>query len=180
MCYTSDFWFWVVDTYFWTIACGGPDRWYVPACLHVYEQSIYRLACALGGKAALPPMFQYIPSHAHLLWLAAELRLRYCFYFYSILEEGSEDLLSYICGTRCAKSLSKLKKLCYAEWAFIDCVCVCRLVTPMFSDSHQRVRYANCQCVYVLLLIALFPCTDHLRFQWTDLEVTRHAFPRLT
>ena len=23
---TSDFWFWVVDTYFPTIACGGPDR----------------------------------------------------------------------------------------------------------------------------------------------------------
>jgi hypothetical protein len=63
------------------------------------------------------------------------------------------------------KSLSKLTKLCYAEWAFIDCVCVCRLVTPMFSDSHQRVRYANCQCVYVLLRISLCPCTDHLRFQ---------------
>jgi hypothetical protein len=29
---------------------------------HVYEQSLDRLACALGGKHVLPPAFQYIPS----------------------------------------------------------------------------------------------------------------------
>ena len=29
---------------------------------HLYEQSIDRLACALGGKAVLPSAFQYIPS----------------------------------------------------------------------------------------------------------------------
>jgi hypothetical protein len=27
----SDFWFWVFDSFFWTIACGGPDGQYVPA-----------------------------------------------------------------------------------------------------------------------------------------------------
>jgi hypothetical protein len=59
--------------------------------LHVYEQSIDRLACALGGKAVFPPTFQHTPSHAHQLWLAVEPRLRYCFYFYFTLEEGSED-----------------------------------------------------------------------------------------
>ena len=47
----------------------------------VYEQSIDRLACALGGKAVLPPAFQYIPSmlasydwrlrHAGLMAIAA-------------------------------------------------------------------------------------------------------------
>jgi hypothetical protein len=37
----------------------------------------------------------------------------------------------------------------------------------MFSDSHPQVRYANCQCVYVLLLIAFFAYTDHSIFQWT-------------
>ena len=41
-----------------------------------------------------------------------------------------------------------------------------RLVTPMFSDSHPRVRYAACQCVYILLHIALFACTKHSRLQW--------------
>ena len=48
---------------------------------HVYEQSIDRLACALGGKAVLPSAFQYIPSmlasydwrlrHAGLMAIAA-------------------------------------------------------------------------------------------------------------
>jgi hypothetical protein len=46
-------------------------------------------------------------------------------------------------------------------------VCVCRLITPMFSNSHARVRYAACQCVYVLLLVALFACANHSRLQWT-------------
>jgi hypothetical protein len=48
---------------------------------HVYEQSLDRLACALGGKQVLPPAFQYIPSmlasydwrvrHAGLMAIAA-------------------------------------------------------------------------------------------------------------
>jgi hypothetical protein len=48
---------------------------------HVYEQSLDRLACALGGKHVLPPAFQYIPSmlasydwrvrHAGLMAIAA-------------------------------------------------------------------------------------------------------------
>lgn len=48
---------------------------------HVYEQSLDRLACALGGKSVLPPAFQYIPSmlasydwrlrHAGLMAIAA-------------------------------------------------------------------------------------------------------------
>jgi hypothetical protein len=29
---------------------------------HVYEQSIDRLVCALGGNAVLPPAFQYIST----------------------------------------------------------------------------------------------------------------------
>ncbi|KAH0825819.1 armadillo-type protein, partial [Lanmaoa asiatica] len=47
----------------------------------VYEQSLDRLACALGGKEVLPPAFQYIPSmlasydwrlrHAGLMAIAA-------------------------------------------------------------------------------------------------------------
>ncbi len=48
---------------------------------HVYEQSLDRLACALGGKHVLPHAFQYIPSmlvsydwrvrHAGLMAIAA-------------------------------------------------------------------------------------------------------------
>jgi len=28
---------------------------------HIYEQSLYKLACALGSRSVLPPAFQYIP-----------------------------------------------------------------------------------------------------------------------
>lgn len=48
---------------------------------HVYEQSLDRLACALGGKAVLPAAFQHIPGmlashdwrlrHAGLMAIAA-------------------------------------------------------------------------------------------------------------
>ena len=30
--------------------------------LHMYEQSLDRLACAVGGKAVLPAAFQHIPG----------------------------------------------------------------------------------------------------------------------
>jgi len=49
---TSDFWFWVVYTYFWTIACGGLDRWYVPACLQAIYQSAGVCFRRQGGISA--------------------------------------------------------------------------------------------------------------------------------
>lgn len=92
----------------------------------LYEQSLDRLACALGGKAILPPAFQYIPSmlasydwrsrHAGLLAIAA-------------IAEGTGKVMQ--------KELGKV----------VD------LVTPLFKDTHPRVRYAACQCVGQL-------CTD--------------------
>ena len=33
------------------------------------------------------------------------------------------------------------------EGGIVNHVVVRRLVTPMFNDSHPRVRYAACQCV---------------------------------
>ncbi|GBE80930.1 Importin subunit beta-3 [Sparassis crispa] len=87
---------------------------------HVYEQSIDRLACALGGKAVLPPAFQYIPAmlaghdwrlrHAGLMAIAA-------------IAEGTNKVMVH-----------ELDKL-------VD------LVTPMFADQHPRVRFAACQCI---------------------------------
>ncbi|KAF5376326.1 hypothetical protein D9615_008446 [Tricholomella constricta] len=92
----------------------------------LYEQSLDRLACAMGGRAVLPPAFQYIPSmlasydwrvrHAGLMAIAA-------------IGEGTGKVMQ-----------NELGKI-------VD------LVTPMFSDSHPRVRYAACQCVGQL-------CTD--------------------
>lgn len=92
----------------------------------LYEQSLDRLACAAGGKAVLPPAFQYIPSmlasfdwrvrHAGLMAIAA-------------IGEGTGKVMQ-----------NELGKI-------VD------LVTPMFADSHPRVRYAACQCVGQL-------CTD--------------------
>ena len=52
------------------------------------------------------------------------------------------------------KELEKIVK-----WVFPPQVCItndaayndfCSLVTPMFSDSHPRVRYAACQYVIVV------------------------------
>ncbi|RDB16214.1 Importin subunit beta-3 [Hypsizygus marmoreus] len=96
---------------------------YPPA---LYEQSLDRLACAMGGRSVLPPAFQYIPSmlasydwrvrHAGLMAIAA-------------IGEGTGKVMQ-----------NELGKI-------VD------LVTPMFADSHPRVRYAACQCVGQL-------CTD--------------------
>ncbi|EIW80155.1 ARM repeat-containing protein [Coniophora puteana RWD-64-598 SS2] len=87
---------------------------------HAYEQALDRLACALGGKAVLPPAFQYIPSmladydwrlrHAGLMAIAA-------------IAEGTSKVMQNELGK------------------------VVELVTPMFKDAHPRVRYAACQCV---------------------------------
>ncbi|KIK57273.1 hypothetical protein GYMLUDRAFT_263322 [Collybiopsis luxurians FD-317 M1] len=92
----------------------------------LYEQSLDRLACAMGGKVILPPSFQYIPMmmanydwrsrHAGLMAIAA-------------IAEGTGKVMANELGR------------------------VVALVTPMFKDSHPRVRYAACQCVGQL-------CTD--------------------
>ncbi|KAI0821251.1 ARM repeat-containing protein [Irpex lacteus] len=87
---------------------------------HVYEQALDRISIALGGKAVLPPAFQYIPGmlvnhdwrlrHAGLMAIAA-------------IAEGTNKVMQ--------KELGK----------------VVELVTPMFGDPHPRVRYAACQCI---------------------------------
>ncbi|KAK7023689.1 importin subunit beta-3 [Paramarasmius palmivorus] len=86
----------------------------------LYEQSLDRMAFAMGGKAVLPPAFQYIPSmiasydwrarHAGLMAIAA-------------IAEGTGKVM-----------VNELGK-------------VVELVIPLFRDSHPRVRYAACQCV---------------------------------
>ncbi|KIM73570.1 hypothetical protein PILCRDRAFT_829051 [Piloderma croceum F 1598] len=93
---------------------------------HVYEQSIDRLACALGGKAVLPPAFQYIPS----MLASYDWRLRHAgLMAIAAIGEGTSKVMQNELGK------------------------IVELVTPMFSDSHPRVRYAACQCVGQL-------CTD--------------------
>ncbi|TFK68992.1 ARM repeat-containing protein [Pluteus cervinus] len=86
----------------------------------VFEQSLDRLACALGGRAVLPPAFQHIPSmmasydwrmrHAGLMAIAA-------------IGEGTGKVMQ-----------NELEQ-------------VVNLVVPMFKDTHPRVRHAACQCV---------------------------------
>ncbi|KAF8735083.1 hypothetical protein AX14_002755 [Amanita brunnescens Koide BX004] len=86
----------------------------------LYEQSLDRLACALGGRAVLPPAFQYIPSmlasfdwrarHAGLMAIAA-------------IGEGTGRVMQNELGK------------------------IVEMVVPMFRDSHPRVRYAACQCI---------------------------------
>jgi len=86
----------------------------------LYEQTLDRLSIALGGRAVLPPAFQYIPGllagydwkgrHAGLLAIAA-------------IAEGTGKVM--------VKELEKI----------VDMVC------PLFSDVNPRVRHAACQCV---------------------------------
>ncbi|KAH7909589.1 ARM repeat-containing protein [Hygrophoropsis aurantiaca] len=93
---------------------------------HVYEQSLDRVACALGGKAVLPPAFQYIPS----MLASYDWRLRHAgLMAIASIAEGTAQVMQGELGK------------------------VVDLVTPMFKDTHPRVRYAACQCLGQL-------CTD--------------------
>ncbi|OBZ65152.1 Importin subunit beta-3 [Grifola frondosa] len=87
---------------------------------HVYEQSLDRLACALGGKAVLPAAFQYIPA----MLASHDWRLRHAgLMAIAAIAEGTSKVMQHELGK------------------------VVNLVTPMFNDPHPRVRYAACQCI---------------------------------
>ncbi|KAF8628610.1 hypothetical protein AX15_003805 [Amanita polypyramis BW_CC] len=96
---------------------GSADAESPPAS---YEQSLDRLALALGGRSVLPPAFQFIPSmlanfdwrvrHAGLMAIAA-------------IGEGTGRVMQNELGK------------------------IVEMVVPTFRDSHPRVRYAACQCV---------------------------------
>ncbi|EMD36115.1 hypothetical protein CERSUDRAFT_156882 [Gelatoporia subvermispora B] len=87
---------------------------------HVYEQSLDRLACALGGKAVLPPAFQYIPG----MLASHDWRLRHAgLMAIAAIAEGTNKVMQHELGK------------------------VVDLVTPMFVDPHPRVRFAACQCI---------------------------------
>ncbi|KAJ6487827.1 armadillo-type protein [Mycena sanguinolenta] len=86
----------------------------------MYEQSLDRLACAVGGRAVLPPAFQYIPS----MMLSYDWRVRHAgLMAVAAIAEGTAKVMENELGK------------------------VVELVTPMFRDLHPRVRYAACQCV---------------------------------
>ncbi|KAF9809312.1 hypothetical protein IEO21_07461 [Rhodonia placenta] len=87
---------------------------------HVYEQSIDRLACALGGKVVLPPAFQSIPA----MLASHDWRLRHAgLMAIAAIAEGTNKVMQHELGK------------------------VVDLITPMFADPHPRVRYAACQCI---------------------------------
>ncbi|KAG1888483.1 armadillo-type protein, partial [Suillus fuscotomentosus] len=87
---------------------------------HVFEQSLNRVACALGGKAALPLVFQYIPSMlANYDW-----RLRHA---------------GLMAIAAIAKGTNKVMQMELGK--------VVNLITPMFKDARPRVRYAAYQCI---------------------------------
>ncbi|KAF7316133.1 hypothetical protein MIND_00131400 [Mycena indigotica] len=86
----------------------------------MYEQSLDRLACAVGGRAVLPPAFQHIPAMmAHYDWRVRHAGLMAV----AAIAEGTAKVMENELGK------------------------VIELVTPMFRDLHPRVRYAASQCV---------------------------------
>ncbi|KAI0061801.1 ARM repeat-containing protein [Artomyces pyxidatus] len=87
---------------------------------HVYEQSLDRLACAVGGKAILPAAFQHIPG----MLASHDWRLRHAgLMAIAAVGEGTSKVMQNELGK------------------------VVELITPLFADTYPRVRYAACQCV---------------------------------
>ncbi|KAJ7061031.1 armadillo-type protein [Mycena amicta] len=86
----------------------------------MYEQSLDRLACAVGGRAVLPPAFQHIPAMmAHYDWRVRHAGLMAV----AAIAEGTAKVMENELGK------------------------IVELVSPMFRDLHPRVRYAASQCV---------------------------------
>ncbi|KAI0264225.1 ARM repeat-containing protein [Gloeopeniophorella convolvens] len=87
---------------------------------HVYEQSLDRLACAVGGKSVLPAAFQHIPG----MLASHDWRLRHAgLMAIASVAEGTSKVMQNELGK------------------------VVDLIAPTFMDPHPRVRYAACQCV---------------------------------
>lgn len=87
---------------------------------HVYEQSLDRLSCALGGKAVLPAAFQHIPG----MLASHDWRLRHAgLMAIAAVGEGTSKVMQNELGK------------------------VVELIIPLFNDAYPRVRYAACQCV---------------------------------
>ncbi|KAF8310256.1 ARM repeat-containing protein [Clavulina sp. PMI_390] len=87
---------------------------------HVFDESLDRVACAVGGRALLPVALNYIPA----LLASHDWMQRHA---------GLMAIASIAEGTR-AQMEEKLDQ-------------IVSLVTPTFQDPHPRVRYAACQCV---------------------------------
>ncbi|KAJ1658463.1 importin subunit beta-3 [Dispira simplex] len=84
------------------------------------EQAMDRLARALGGKYMFQPSFQLIPQYLQSPnWPKRHAGLMAI----SAIGEG--------CGRTMEKELGN----------------ILQLVVPFFSDSHDRVRYAACNCI---------------------------------
>ncbi|EIM79749.1 ARM repeat-containing protein, partial [Stereum hirsutum FP-91666 SS1] len=85
-----------------------------------FEQSLDRLACAVGGKAVLPAAFQLIPG----MLASHDWRLRYAgLMAIAAVGEGTSKVMQNELGK------------------------VVDLILPLFSDPYPRVRYAACQWV---------------------------------
>ncbi|KAG6333935.1 hypothetical protein ID866_5157 [Astraeus odoratus] len=81
----------------------------------VYDQALDRLSIALGGKEVLPPAFQHIPS----MLASYDWRQRHAgLMAIAAIAEGTSKVMQVELGK------------------------VVDLVTPMFKDTHPRVRYA--------------------------------------
>ncbi|KAI0684888.1 ARM repeat-containing protein [Cytidiella melzeri] len=117
---------------------------------HVFEQALDRISIALGGKAVLPPAFQYIPG----MLVNHDWRLRHAgLMAISAIAEGTNKIMQKELGkvVECVNHFPACK-VCMHDLTCVTLLSL-RLVTPMFGDHHPRVRYAACQCIGQL-------CTD--------------------
>ncbi|KAF5347677.1 hypothetical protein D9758_014842 [Tetrapyrgos nigripes] len=125
----------------------------------LYEQSLDRIACAMGGRAVLPPAFQVSLSAVSVYLvtvtnpitrsLAPSLQTGSSTTQYIPAMLASYDWRARHAGLMAIAAIGEgTGKVMVSELGKIV-----GLVIPMFRDNHPRVRYAACQCVGQL-------CTD--------------------
>ncbi|KIM77399.1 hypothetical protein PILCRDRAFT_825362 [Piloderma croceum F 1598] len=97
------------------------------------EQSLARLAAALGTKLLFPPVFDYMPS----MLGNHDWRMRHA----ALVAIGK------IAGVN-SKSYDTFEEMLDEMYGKSNEVAnIVNLVTPMFNDSHARVLHAACYCV---------------------------------
>jgi hypothetical protein len=137
---------------------------------HVYEQSLDRLACAVGGKAVLPAAFQHIPGmlashdwklrHAGLMAIAS-------------VAEGTSKVMQNELG----KVVEYVSRVIFRYFRVDRHV---SLITPLFLDPYPRVRYAACQCMSVFSCSSYRSDTHWFSAEGSYARISMKSFKRNT
>ncbi|TFY78196.1 hypothetical protein EWM64_g5813 [Hericium alpestre] len=120
----------------------------------VYEQSLDRIACAIGGKAVLPPAFQHIPGmlashdwklrHAGLMAIAAVMQNELG-KVVNVHAHAAAALINFCEGVERDTLVPYLDPIVER---------LLKLLNPVGSDGRQVKRYVQEQAVTTLAMVA--------------------------